>query len=624
MHRSATNSRSEVPRKSAVSAENSKDLPYRAPTPVGWSLLMCGLFGILAACEDDKPYTPFQVATALPPGEDPQNSEKVPDPPPAPLRAPAKALHAPAGATSWKAFGRTLKAPPNTVLAGGISSLNSESDDVLVWVLPEEGKAGGEVGLWSFDSEGTPSRRIFPLPDYLPKSRDCRLDASLKATGDQSVTSEVWAACSGQMLARSPIFSLAVLNPQRDPPTILHLRRTEEAAGETLTFQVDSSDRDGDGQEDVALDVTLTSPSGHKETLPFRWLSRTAGASREPDFPRKQIADRAGRLLISSIRKAERIAAIQEVDVLRRMLSSVCSELGKPRLVRATGDPLECGNLNEPLARLIQAEVQAHLGEGDSVRALGAFERASWYGKGVQANNETVRLIREKIAAKPARRLARFAVKGKTSQKPYRTPLVFDEKGQLWVLTDEKTKRLTLEGDPPLVIPGTDDEPEQRILPPEWSIDLPGPHGQSLAAVIPSCDRSEALAAFDAGSNGNGLPAPLPLPILAPRPGACTAFAPEPLPVTPLFWKSGALALATAGEVLTTQGKARFDGESVAWQTSLGVAVHYQGKLVLWTGPAAKDLHHCTVNADASKVACLSNDSSISVLVPDESEVQNP
>src|SRR5690606_24087257 len=196
-------------------------------------------------------------------------------------------------------------------------------------------------------------------------SRDCRLDASLKATGEQSITSEVWATCSGEMLARTPVHSLAVLSPHKDAPAILHLRRTEEAAGETIEFRVDSNDRDGDGQDDVALDVTLTSPSGHKETLPFRWLSRTAGASREPDFPRKQIADRASRLLISSIRKAERGAAPHEINTLRRIASSVCSELGKPRLTRATGDALDCGHIAEPFIRLVQAEVQSYLGEGD-------------------------------------------------------------------------------------------------------------------------------------------------------------------------------------------------------------------------------------------------------------------
>src|SRR5690606_2949260 len=127
-----------------------------------------GLLSMLGACEENKPYTPFQVATALPSGEESQDGANGADPPPVPPRTAVKALHAPAGATSWKAFGRTLKAPSNTIFAAAISSLNSESDEVLVWVLPEEGKSGGDAGLWAFDSEGSPVRRVFPLPDFLP------------------------------------------------------------------------------------------------------------------------------------------------------------------------------------------------------------------------------------------------------------------------------------------------------------------------------------------------------------------------------------------------------------------------------------------------------------------------
>src|SRR5690606_31137606 len=131
-----------------------------------------------------------------------------------------------------------------------------------------------------------------------------------------------------------------------------------------------------------------------------------------------------------------------------------------------------------------------------------------------------------------------------------------------------------------------------------------------------SCERSEVLLVFE--EKGAPLAAPTPLPLLAPRPGKCTGFAPEPLTATPLYWSGGALFLAVAGETFTSQASSSLPRAPSAWETSLGLAVVHQEKLSLWTGPDTAGLHHCAVDATKGRVACLGKDA-VTVLAKTES-----
>lgn len=506
-----------------------------------------------------------------------------------------------------KAFGRTLTAPPGTWLEVVLHGLNTESDEVLGWVIPKKrGASIDSSGIWSFDTEGKPVKRIHPLPEFLPNGADCQFTAELFASGPRTVTSVVESHCSSEVLAGTPIRSIAVLDPTREDSEILHFRQSAPASGEKVTLSVNSQDRDGDGNDDVELTVALTSPFGIEERLPLRWLVRTAGASRELGAPQAEIEKRVSRLLTSAVRKAERERAPLEIDALRRLMALVCAELGSPKLFGPSGEKLNCGSVLPSLARLAEAETKAYLGANQLGRALGAVERADWFGKKAARDNGLVRLLEEKIPAIEARRLARFRVTPKTSPLPYRTPLTFDESGQLWLVTDDKPKRLTMEGDPPLVTQATDDEPEKRVEPPEWSIDIPGPSGRKLHAVVPSCERSEVLLAFEERDAPPS--APIPLPLLAPRPGKCASFAPEPLPVTPLYWSLGTLWFAVGGETFTSQAEPHLPKQPAAWGTSFGLAVVMNEKLTLWTGKETQGLHHCAVDSKKKLVACLGED----------------
>jgi hypothetical protein len=576
-------------------------------------LLMCGSFLVLSACDDDKPYTPFQVASSLPTENSPEAESKESPSDASPEKSEVKILKGGGGSATMKAFGRTLKAPDGMGLEVVLHGLNRESDEVLGWVLPKKrGASVEQAGVWRFDTEGNPVERIQPFPDFLPNGADCQFIAEFFASGSQTITSQVESHCSSDLLAGTPVKAIAVLDPSRESPEVLHLRQSSAKSGEKVSLSVNSKDRDGDGTDDIEVNVTLTSPSGVEETLPLRWLVRTAGASREPEAPLATISKHSSALLISAVRKAEREKVPGQVDAARRLLTAVCSELGSPILFGPSGEKLTCGAILPVLSRFVEAEVKAYLGANQPGRALGAVERASWFGKGAKRDAGLTRLLEAKIPVVPAQRLARFRVTPKTSPLPYSTPLTFDELGQLWLLTDDKPKRLTMEGDPPLITPATEEQPEKIIQPPKWTIELPGPNGKTLKAVVPSCERSEVLLAFE--ENNAPLGAPTPLPLLAPRPGKCAGFAPEPLAATPLSWSGGALLLAVAGETFTSQAMPALPKVPSAWETSLGLAVVVDEKLSLWTGPETAGLHHCAVDATKGRVACLGKEA-IVVLV---------
>jgi hypothetical protein len=554
------------------------------------------------ACEEDKPYTPFQVATALPNDSPPSTGPEKPSNDTQENKPAPKALRAPAGSTRWKAWGTTLVAPEQTIFSTGIRIPNSESEEILAWALPRPGVAGAKNGgVWVFDSAGRAKRLLLPLPEFLPQGKDCQRAAAFQASGPRTVTATIEVSCESDVLAGTPVRSVAILDPSRESPVLVHLRTSEPARGETLSFRVDSSDRDGDGQDDGLIEVSLKAPSGESESLPLRWLVRTAGASREPDAPRKDLLKRTSRLLTASIRRAERGKAPGQVDALRRLLSALCSELGRPKIERASGAPLPCGDLKDPLERLVKVNIQSYLGEEKLTRALGEAERANWFGK-KPPSFSVGDLLKKKVDFTKAKREARFRIVVASSQAPHRTPLVFDDDGQLWAVTTEKTKRLTMEGDPPLVTPATDDEPEVRLEPPSWSIDAKSPGGIALRAAIPSCERSEVLLAFDSAAT------PVPLPLLSPRPGDCSGFAPAPLPVEPLYFKGETLTFVVGGEVLTSRGHEHTGSGSLAWGTSFGLALLHQGELSLFTGAETDGLHHCAVNQKATRIACVDGD----------------
>lgn len=576
-----------------------------SPPTAAWLLsLLCWIF---PACNEEKPYTPFQVATSLPGPSAAPSPGSNPHVEPDAAKAARVATSPPPGSKSWQAFGRTITAPPDTIIALGLELATGPPDSVAVWFLSEESrKPAADAGLWLVDMSGRPTKKLLVIDEKLPKGSDCRFRAGLLQSGPKSITSRLRSECTSRILPGTPVESIVVLAVDRADPVLLDFLVEEAPPGETLTLKVDSSDRDGDGSDDVELGVSLLAPGGQEETLPFRWLSRTAGASRDTDSPKSEFKKIVSQIHTASIRKKERGDVPKRADALRRLLASTCSKAETARIARAGQRGLDCGDLRASLVSLSESVVQAHLGEKEYELGLGEAERADWFlEKRSDAEKQRLKDLLTKIPSKEATRLATFKVAPLVSTGPSLSPLLFDQTGQLWLQTKEKrTKRLTMAGDPPLVQEATEDQPGQRIEAPSWSLVPLDQSTTVLSAVLPSCDRSEVQLVF---SDPTGTPrAPIPVPVLAPRPGACKNLSAFPLEIVPLQTTRGDLLIAVGGQLVTAEGHPRPLSSPVAWATSFGVAVKSKDDFHLLTGSATRNLSQCVVSLDKKKVACVS------------------
>ena len=582
-----------------------KPARQRIPTVV-----LSACFCLSTACQEDKPYTPFEVATALPEVENAPSSASSPGTVEPENRTSAY-RRAPPASQKWKQFGVEFVAPAGNEIQGAMATVMDSSTHYVAWLTPRQGNNQSESsGLWLMTEAGHPQKRLVTYPEFLPRGSDCQFDTSIEQTGPLSLTARLRSNCRSRLLPGTPVELLSVIQPQATDPSLLQLRLLAPAPGERLSYAVDSHDRDSDGKDDIKLDITLTSPEKAQVTLPFLWLTRTAGASQLPEAPRKQLASMAARWAVSAVRKAERGKVPSQVRAGLRLLGSMCSEYGVSRVLRQNGDPIACGDVWPSIAKLQHSHVVALLGDGQLAQALGTAHRSDWLGhKPTEREDKALRLaLSSKIEHPTVKQIARFSTATESLETAFASPLRFSADGQLWArVRGGETKRLTLRGDPPLVSPAQDGKPGQRITPPSWSLSPHGPGGRQLTAAVPSCQRSEMQLTF---SMADGTPADaLPIQLLAPRPGNCRGAAVPSTEAIPLFWRGGQLLLVVGGEPLWSAGEQGKIPGAIAWGTRFGVAVMKDEQLRLWTGELTKSMHHCASDGEAQRVACLKNES---------------
>lgn len=586
---------------------------------IGRGLLSVVLVSAQVACQEDRPYTPFQVATSLPeapaaPSADSVGAQTQP--------SRSEGRLAPTGRSSWVWDTQELRALPGLVFSSGIEVGEQDEKITLAWLIPEKsGDSEGRraAGLYRFDQAGAvQGPALSSLPPGLPSGDDCAYATQLQQTGRSTVTSRLTVRCQERSLSQTPTQSISVLDPRAARPQLIEVLLAEPAPGERLQVDVHSDDVDGDSRDDVELSVTLTSPQGAQESLPIRWLNRPAGASRQANTPLDALARRVSALSTQAVQKAHRAKVPDQVDALRRLLSSLCDELGTARITVAPSSKLQCGKIGPSLAQLVQVTVQAHLGNKDVARAVGEAVRFDWFSqKPSEAERKALQqLIQPRLNKLPGKQLARFDVKLDLAQTTAASPLHFDASGQLWgQFLDGKVRRLTLSGDPPLTAPkpvDEDSDPSQLqatppIVAPTWDRQPKGPGGRFVTALVASCERSEVQLAFGR-ADGVALP-PVAIGLLAPRPGNCREFSGKNLQGQVLGWRAGQVAVLIGGEIFSSGGPTHGFDESVAFGSPFGIIVQQGAKLDVVEVERGIDHRLCVVSMARGKLACLQGDS---------------
>jgi hypothetical protein len=387
---------------------------------------------------------------------------------------------------------------------------------------------------------------------------------------------------------------------------VLTLRLAAPAAGELLSVDEDSSDRDGDGREDVKLMFTLLGPDGAKASATLAFVDRAAGVSRDAAEPRASLA-----LAAKAILAKAGPTASADVDAMRRLLAALCAEGATPRVFDGEGSPIRCDDLGNVVDTLARAEVLSRLAAKDALGAVSVITRSSWYFKKISADAEksiTKELTKRLLGVTPTS--SALAAKPKAAKGPHFSPLWFEQDGALLIETDSGVVRASRDGTTEAAV-----DPDGGT--PAWPLDVIDPGGRHLTGSLCACDSSEIQLgiANAAGAPQNGLPTRL----LSPRPGGCKGrFAcPDPTPIATS--ESGFSVLIAgalcepkkSGKALPSPGSARSpDGNWLVAATALGLVVTGQTQ-ELWKLPElpvdARHAQDCVVANDRAAVACVSD-----------------
>lgn len=594
-----------------------------APHVLRWGLIGC-IAVHLAGCKEDKPYTPFEVTTALPevPAAPklPPATESTPESPEVPEGPLRRALKAPRDAKTWTVGQQTLEAPEGHVfqLALPLEPRAPEGapPGVVAWTLrPARGPSPATGTLWLFGPAGP--RRLADLPGFVPVSPDCEHHANLDQTGPTTVTLEVGARCTARLVPRAPTRSLLVVDPLRDEPLLLGFRVADAAPGETLEAAIDSRDLDGDGRDDVTLRITVGNEGKKTATAEFVWFDRAAGRSRDTREPAIGFKKAAGLLAARAKGKKSAASVASEADAVRRLYASACAESGTPRVWSLEGTALAC-SASESLTTLLTAEIEAALSLEQLVEGVGLLERDGWFGPKL-SDKEKARLERailSRVRHGEASTAGSFAASLRPrGPEPRFSPLHFDAEGHLWVRTADARVLLSAPPGAPLQSPalGAGGAPNELSVPDAWSLRVTSPLGQTWTGTIPSCDRSELQLAF-VSREGTPLP-PRPTPLLAPRPGVCRSPVAAPrVPALPLAFRGNQLDAWVGGIRMEPTGAPRVtgpgtpfsaDGRVLVLPSRLGLLVLRGERPELWRGEALGNLTDCVPSKQAAQIACV-------------------
>jgi len=557
-------------------------------------------------CQKEKPYTPFGVTSALPSADVAQEAPPAPSAKVEAGKFPA-ALVAPAGSRKLRMGDLTLDAPPRYVFDRALVLGEGANQQAVAWLKADAEARDIVPGLLMAYAAGGQAKQVMTLPSFVPIAPGCVHATRLLQTGPSSVLVDTVATCPAGLVARVPVEAVSVVAPASPRPEVLTLRVAEPAAGEALSIEEDSSDRDGDGREDVKLVFTLTGPDGAKASATLAFVDRAAGVSRDAAEPRASLLLAAKALLA----KAGPTASA-DVDATRRLLGTLCAEGGTPRVFDAEGSAIRCEDLGAVVDTLARAEVLSRLAAKDALGAAAVVTRSDWYFKKLSADAEksiTKELTKRLLAVTPT--ASALTARPKLVKGPHWSPLWFEQDGALLVLTDAGVVRASRDGTTETPV-----DPDGGT--PAWPLDVSAPGGQRLLGSSCACDVSEVQLSV---SDAAGAPQKsLPTRLLAPRPGGCKGrfSCPDPVPVATgpdgfSVLIGGALSEPKkSGKALPSPGSARSpDGSWLVATTPLGLIVTGQAQ-ELWKLPDtpvdARRAQDCVVANDRAAIACVAGD----------------
>jgi hypothetical protein len=577
-------------------------------------------------CSEDRPYTPFHIE---PPQPAPSASAVASSAPAPSGDAPSDARNAeiaPKDVSEWTLDGVALGVAPDRLIERALTA-DFDGDgqkEAVAWTRARSEPADAETtGELVFIGQKTPSpgRVLARLPAYMPTGPGCHHAVALSQTGAKTVTLDVRAKCDAALLPRSPTRGVLVLSPSGDRTTVLELRVADPAPGEALSLAIDSTDRDGDGRDDVRATVTVgpEGPDAVDASADLVWLDRTAGPSRDSSEPAHSLAGLASQSATRGTKLTTRQVPAR-VASTRRLYATLCAESGTPRVFDGDGAAFACSGVAAALSTLFAAEVRALVTRRDGLGATAALARDGWYQTALPAK-QRASLEKDLASAWPRRSATERTldvVPRAKSGLPRFSPLTFDADGTLLVQTRDGVTRVHAED-------GRTEDTTDAVEP--WPLAVGAGAAPRWTGIAFPCERSEVLL-LESDPTGTPIPSK-PTRLIAPRPGPCRHASALPTPsLVPVEWTETRQAGFIGGALFgvdepselgqpAQRGSPRSpDGKVLVSPTPFGVVVATGAKSELWSVQDGASLSDCVAANSAAHVACVRAEHAV-VLTPE-------
>jgi hypothetical protein len=459
----------------------------------------------------------------------------------------------------------------------------------------------------------------------------CTPIARLERVGARSALAEVGASCAAGGSSRS----LFVVRLAKEPGIAFDLDLVDPPGAPSLTVDVDGTDRDHDGIDDVTLLLTIEGGGppfepGPRLTAKVAFFDRPAGPSRDTDEPEASLRAIANQAAARAGKTKDAPGVPVLVQQMRMLFRAMCIEGGAPRLVKrrgaSAGGPnngasgaVSCGS-SKPLEDAGVAEVRAFVTQGNALRAVASAEVAqlSPATKTATRTTELATLLAQVapiVQAKGARTLA-VSVPGARAAHPEWGPLGFEPSGKLLVRTATTVVRVDLDS-------GESGEADL----PAWPVQVLSPDGKSRWLEAYHACEGVALRATFAPTGADGDMRDVLLPIAPPLGSRCAGGRGEAAATIPIAWGPRGLEALVAGQPLLVRPEASsatvmasllgemppLGSPRSAGARAMAIATS-QGILVKTTTSARyrspelepyTDLRGCTTTDDASRIACV-------------------
>jgi hypothetical protein len=584
--------------------------------------LVLVLTGCGRACKNDHPYVPYSIAEAgvtsavedagtIAPAEDAAAPGTI-------LATPA-----PANATRWSLDGLDLVAPADrTFVLGVTGDVDGDGAKDALAVVRAMHEPLSAAELVFFKGQGAASV-VASAPVGAPDPA-CAPADRLAIVGHRSASVELGTSC------KAPVTGsrwLAVVTFDRGARLHFDATIVDPPNAPKLTLDVDGSDRDGDGIDDVTVRATVDAPNAPFEPMPrasarLAWFDRPAGLSRDPQEPDASLRALAKEAMTRAGRAKDAPGVPAAVHQTRALYAALCSEAGAPRVTKVSvgNGSIACG-ASKALEEAGLALTRAWATLGDPVRAASALDRAPQppATRTAARLTEAAGWITQSAPVVQARQLRAIAAVPhiERSAAPSWGALAFEPSGKLLVRTSAGVVR---------VDPTSGDEADAPDVH-AWKVQVLSPDGQlRWIEAYSACDNVALHATFAPTADAD--PRDVLLPVAPALSARCAAGKGDPARAQPVAWGPRGLEAIVSGEPIlfapdlakaslaaawldqpAPQGSPRSaGGKAIVVPTSQGIAVR-SGKPRLLRAKELEggylELRDCAVSDDGVFVGCV-------------------